>query len=191
MSTSELLGIAAGALELLSLPIYVGTILRGKTRPDRVTWWILSLVSAMVAASYFAAGARQTVWLPASFALCMLIVAVLSLRYGEGAARLSAIDTISLLGALLSAVLWVIVQSPLVALLLLVFTEFIGLIPTIHKAYRRPWTESTLPWAIGSLAAFLNVLAIPQWSFAIALYPFYIFATNLIVTAFLLRKRNV
>jgi hypothetical protein len=187
MSYYEILGISAGLLELTSLPLYIQSILAGKTRPDRVTWWILSLVSGMITASYYASGARETVWLPAAFTLCMAIVAVLSVYYGEGSPHLSFIDRVSVATAALSGVLWWLTQSSVTALFMNMVTEFAGLMPTIIKSYRRPWSESALPWIIGTLAGLLNVLAIREWSFIIAAYPLYIFSTNLIITAFVLR----
>src|SRR5882672_4662201 len=98
MTTAAFFGLAAAALELLSLPIYIRSILKGETKPDRVTWWVLSLVSCMIAASYFASGARETVWLPIIYAACMLIVALLSLKFGDGPFSLTTLDRISLGG---------------------------------------------------------------------------------------------
>ncbi len=190
MSIQELFGIAAGALELLSLPIYIRSILNKETKPNRVTWWVLALVSGMIAASYFASGARETAWLPSVYAFCMLAVAVLSLKYGEGPLRLNILDRVSLVGALLSALVWWLVRSPLPTLFMNICTEFIGLVPTINKTYRRPWTESKAAWIIGTVAALLNVFAISEWTVAIALYPIYVLSTSLIITYFIMRKNK-
>jgi hypothetical protein len=190
MTVQSVLGVAAGLIELLSLPLYVRSILHGRTRPDRVTWWILALVSAMLAASYYGAGARETIWLALAFTLCTLAVAVLSLKYGEGPPTLGLIDRVSLAGALASALLWSLLNSSVVALFLSIATEFVGLVPTIDKSHRRPWTESKAPWVIGTVAALLNVLAINEWTPTIALYPVYIFVTNLLITYFLVRNNK-
>ena len=182
-------GIAAGVIEFISLPIYVHSILNGATKPDRVTWWVLALISTLIAISYYASGARDTLWLPIVYAMCMLIIALLSLKYGEGPITLNFLDRISLIGALLSAAVWWMIHSPVPALFLNVATEFIGLIPTIIKSYRRPWTESKAAWIIGTIAALLNILAISEWTLVIAFYPIYVFVTDVIIMYFLVRKK--
>lgn len=189
MSLHELIGIAAGILELLSLPIYVSSILKGKTKPDRVTWWVLALVSGMITASYFASGARETIWLPLVYTISFIVVGALSIKYGEGPLTLDLIDRVSLIGALASAFIWWSLKSPVPALFMNIATEFIGLVPTINKSYRRPWTENKAAWVIGSIASLLNVLAINEWTFVIAAYPIYVFVTNTIITHFITRKK--
>ena len=190
MTIYEFFGITAGVLELAAASIYVVSILSGKTKPNRVTWWILALVSGMITVSYFASGARETIWLPAAYTLAFTIFGVLSLFYGEGPATLSSLDRFSLIAALLSAVVWWLVRSPVPALFMNICTEFIGLIPTINKSYRRPWTESRASWIIATVASLLNVFAITQWTYTIAAYPLYIFSTNLVIVAFLLTRKK-
>jgi|SRR3989344_1128090 len=188
--THEWLGLLAGALELSSLPIYVYSIFCGKTKPSRVTWWVLAIVTGMITLSYYASGARETIWLPAAYTLSFAIVAILSLRYGDGPFTLSLMDRLSLVAAAGSGIVWFFAKSPVPALFMNICTEFAGLVPTMYKAYYRPWTESRLPWAIGTAAAFLNILAIDEWSFVIAAYPLYIFASNAIITAFLFPQKK-
>ena len=46
-------GEIAGIIALVACPIYVHDILRGVTRPNRATWWIITLVGCLIAASYW------------------------------------------------------------------------------------------------------------------------------------------
>ncbi len=183
-------GIAAGVLDLVTCGIYLRSIFRGETKPDRVTWWVLAIVSTMIAVSYYESGARDTAWLPAAYALSFFVTALASLKYGEGPLTLNVIDRISLVGAFLSGIVWWVMHSPVPALFMNILTEFIGLVPTINKAYRRPWTESRTAWLMATLASFLNVLAISEWTLIIALYPIYILITNLVITTPLLKKNH-
>lgn len=190
MSIQALFGVAAGILQVVAGFWYVRSIVRGETKPNRVTWWIIALVNGMIAVSYFAAGARATIWLPAVYAASFAVIGVLSLKYGEGPVSLNAVDRISLGGALASAVVWAVVRSPVPALFMNMATEFIGLVPTINKSYRRPWTENRVSWILATFASLLNVFAIGEWTVVIALYPIYVFITNLIITCFILRRKN-
>ena len=190
MTIQALSGIAAGVLEFATCAIYVWSILKGETKPDRVTWWILALVSGMITVSYYASGARETIWLPLAYAISFLIISILSLKYGEGPASLHTLDRVSLIGTVASAGVWWVVRSPVPALFMNICTEFIGLVPTINKSYRRPWTESRASWVMATIASLLNVFAIGEWTVIIATYPVYVFVTNALIALFILRKKS-
>ena len=183
------IGLAAGILAFSANPLYIRGILRGQTKPNRVTWWILALASLILAASYFASGARDTVWVPIAYFFSFTIIAILSLRYGEGDGTLTLLDKTCVLGAIISIFLWWFTGSPVVALFFEMGVELFGLIPTIAKAYRNPVTEDFAAWAIAVSASLLNVFAITDWSYVIATYPIYIFVTNAIVFTPLALKR--
>jgi hypothetical protein len=183
-------GIAAGLLDCVTSYVYIRSILKGETKPDRVTWWVLGVVSTITAASYYASGARETIWLPIAYALSFLVIAVLSLRYGDGSPRVTILQRVSLLGALLSGLTWWLASSPAAALTMAMMTEAFGFAPTINKSFRRPWTESTSAWALGTTAAFLNVLAIQEWRLVVSAYPIAMFLLDVLIMYFLLRKRS-
>ena len=189
MTSYALFGIVAGILSFLPCPFYIRSILKGKTRPDRVTWWILALVSGMIAASSWASGARETLWLPIGYALSFFIIAVFSVKYGDGPIQLHLLDRVCLSLAIFSIIVWWAFNSPLIALCMNIVVDFIGLIPTAHKAYVRPWTEDRTAWIIAVTASFLNLFAISEWTFAISAYPIYVFIFNALITYFILRRR--
>jgi hypothetical protein len=176
MTAHGVMGIAAGILSLAAYPIYITEILRGITKPSLVTWWILALSNVLLAASYFASGARDTIWIPVSYSAGFLTVAVLSLKYGEGG--WTTLDKLCLSGAISSVLAWYFLNSSQIALLCIVLVEFFGLIPTISKAYRRPLSESRAAWIIATVGGLLNVCAIETWTLAVAAYPFYVLVTN-------------
>lgn len=182
-----LLGQAAGVVSLLGFVPYIVEIVRGKTRPNRATWWIWTVVGAMLCASYYASGARHSIWVPASYVAGPLLTALLSLKYGEGG--WDRFDRNCLGASLLSLVLWWLVRSPLLALLANIGIDLLGALPTLRKAYREPESESLLSWAIFLLADALNLCAIGVWTLSTALYPLYLFALAATLVALLARRR--
>ena len=190
LTTQVLFGITAGILAFVPCPLYIYAILKGETKPDRVTWWILALVSGMIALTYDATGAHETIWLPIGYTASFFIIALFSLRYGDGPMHLHTLDRICLVVALASFVVWRLLDAPFLALLMSMATEFAALVPTAIKAYERPETEDRSAWVVTSVASLLNVLAITPWTFFIALYPVYVFVTNIIITYFIVRRRG-
>jgi hypothetical protein len=186
MINREVIGIIAGVLSLFAHLVYVKSILSGNTRPNRATWWVLTLIGTIITLSYYAEGARNTIWLPAGYTLGALLIALLSLRYGEG--KWEKLDKWCLFIAIISALIWYISKSAILTLIINVAMDFIGLVPTIKKSYLRPWSEDRSAWAIESVAGILNVLAINRWTFGIAFYPIYLLTLNGMITILLYRS---
>jgi len=183
-------GIIAGILALVPCPVYIAGILSGETKPDRITWWVLALISGMITASFWASGARDTVWFPCAYMISFIAVALFSLKYGEGTLALHTLDRVCLELALVSAVVWYSLDAPLASLLMNICTELIALFPTIIKAYKRPWTEEKRAWVITTLASVINLLAINKWTFVQALYPVYALIANAGITYFIVRGKQ-
>ncbi|MEI7719729.1 MAG: hypothetical protein WCI89_00775 [bacterium] len=172
------IGEVAGVFSIVPTFFYIRAMLRGETKPDRVTWWILALESGMISASYLATGAHETAWVPLAYTFGSLTCAFFSLKYGEGSFRLHTLDRVSLAGALLSALVWWSLSAPFPALMMNICVDFIGFLPTFIKAYKRPWTEDKTAWIIVTAASLLNLFAVSAWTLAIALYPVYVFVYN-------------
>ncbi len=178
-----LIGQIAGFIALVSFVPYFLSILRGETKPQRVTFAIWSFVNIVTLLSYFAAGARETIWILFVYAIFQIVVFILSLKYGMGG--FNKLDIACLGGATLGILLWAITKNPLTALYITIFVEFLGWIPTAKKVYLIPTTENTLSWSIASIAALLNLFALTSLRPQISLYPIYLFLGDFII-AFLL-----
>ena len=187
LDTHYTIGLVSGVLAFAANPIYVWSILQGKTRPDRVTWWIIAALNILITATSYELGARSTIWLPVAFSLSCSIIAILSVLYGEGPVQLTRLQVTCISGACLAILLWYLSGSALLTLLLTMSIDFFGIIPTIYKTYLRPHTESSAAWIIATVASALTIAAIDSWTVGIYAYPLYVFATNMLVTILILR----
>ena len=182
---ASLFGIAAGGLSFFAFLVYIRSTLRGDTRPNKATWWVLTLVGLMIASSYYSEGARNTIWVPVSYIAGPLIVALLSIRYGEG--QWEPLDRWCLGVAIVSALIWYLLQRPAVVLAMNIVMDFVGLVPTFKKSWLRPDGEDRKAWALETLSGVLNVMALEGWSLNLAFYPAYLLVVNGAITALLFR----
>lgn len=179
-SAKVMLGFVAGALTFIGYLPYFISILRRKTKPHRVTWWVLVLVGAMLFSSYYSLGASSTVWVSISYFFGPLIIAVAAMFYGQKG--WNRIDWFCVCGIIFAIFLWLTLRDPFIVLLLNLVIDFIGLLPTIHKSYLHPHTEDRLAWLFWWIGSTLNIFAISSIDPHIAIYPIYMFFGNGLIT---------
>ena len=153
----EAIGITAGLVGLAACIPYIPSILRGETKPNRVSWFVWMTLGLVTAVSYQGVGADSTM--------------LLSIWYGVGG--WSRLDRLCLAGVVVSAVVWVF--SPGLALALAISVDFLGLVPTLHKSWVKPREENLAGWVVTTIAAVINLFAIDvnTVTFGIVAYPFY------------------
>jgi len=168
----QTLGIIAGVLALVGYIPYIISIFAHKTRPNKASWFIWTLVGGLLAFSYIATGDKTSIWLPLGYFLGPFITAILSIRYGY--AEWSRLDKICVITAVMSLVPWLMANNPLVTLYINMFIDLAGALPTIVKTYREPESEDFIAWFIFFIANTLEVFSVSKWTLAGA-YPIYLF----------------
>lgn len=130
------------------------------------------MVGVMIAISYRAIGADSTMWVPISYVIGPLGTAVLSIKFGEGG--WTKLDRTCLLGVGIGLILWGVARSPDLTLGMNIGIDFLGALPTIRKSIHDPYSEDQFSWLLFALSSIVNLLAIDQWGWSIAIYPIYI-----------------
>lgn len=173
MDWHSITGILAGIVGLFGFLPYIITTIQGKNKPNRASWWIWGILGVITGISYYYSGATTTIWVPICYAICQIITAVLSLKYGEGG--WNRLDKFCLIGAGISLLFWWLLNSPLIALLFTLLIDLFAAIPTVIKSYSNPKQESCFSWTIFLIANTLNMIALDRWNFSLVVYPFYLF----------------
>lgn len=145
----------------------------------------------VLALSYQFSGAENTIWVPYVEFLGPFMVALLSLKYGEGGID-NKTDIVCLIGSLFSILLWIIFSNPVIALVTSLAVDSFAIIPTVKKSYLRPEGEDFWAWFGTGLADSLNFFAVEKFTFAILIYPIYMLTSDLIIVSILfIKKKNV
>lgn len=183
------LGIVAGVVAFFAYIVYIISILKGKTKPSRATWWIWTFMGIVLAISYHSSGAVNTIWVPYVEFIGPLSIALLSIKYGEGGLN-NKTDLVCLFGAIISIILWIIFNNPVVALVTNLVINSFAVAPTIKKSYLHPEGEDFWAWFSTGLADSLNMFAVEKFTFAILVYPIYMLVSDLIIIFVLLIKKK-
>lgn len=184
-----LLGIIAGIIAFSAYIVYIVSILKGKSKPSRATWWIWSFMGLVLAVSYYFSGAENTIWVPIVEFIGPLSIAILSIKYGEGGLE-DKTDLLCMFGAFVSILVWIISNNPVLALVTNLFIDTFALVPTIKKTYLRPEGEDFWAWFGTGVADTMNLFAIERFTFGIMVYPIYMLVSDLIIIVLIIIGNN-
>lgn len=166
---SAVLPVLAVVLAIAGYVPYITAILRGRTRPNRASWWIFAITAGTGAASSWAAGARGTIGVPVAFAVCCVVVGILAIRRGEGGFGRLDLTCLAVAAAAMAA--WWATGEPLLATAMLALADLAGTVPTIAKAWRDPAREDGRSWMVWCAANCCNLAQVRVPNLADLLYP--------------------
>jgi hypothetical protein len=185
----EIFGYTSGILMIISVVPYTRSILRGNTKPQRMTWLIWTVLILIAFFSQLAKGASWSLLLTAGDGIAILFTFILSIKYGVEGFR--KIDIISLAGAGLSLLLWYFTKEPAVALFLIILIDIIGLNLTIQKAWKNPETENWVGWAMCGVGGLFGILSVGSYNFILLAYPIYICFINSLMAIIILARSRI
>jgi len=151
---SCLLGIAGSA-------IYCVSILRGRTKPHRVTRLVLLFVIGLNFVSNLASaqsnlGAQIYGGLVLVFALLFMILSI-----GRGMGGSSVFDWVCFAIAAIGVISWQLTDNALLGIWLASAADFVGYIPAFVKTWKHPHTESPWLYSLASVGVALSIAAYP------------------------------
>lgn len=172
MTLTELFGILSGTVIFFGGPPYLLDILKGKTKPQRTTWFIWTFLGSISFTSQLKLGAHWSLVYVGLNAAGNLAVFLLSLKYGTGGWR--KMDVTALVIACVGVAISFIFTSPMIALTGSIVADFAGTSLTLYKTYLDPSSETSITWFFMGTSSLFAALAVGKMDFSLLLYPVYI-----------------
>jgi hypothetical protein len=186
----QVFGYISAILSIVMIIPYVWDIFHHKSKPERGSWLIWTVLGFISFFSQMAKGATNSLWLVAGQTLSVFIIFALSLKYGYGG--LAKRDAKGLVGAGIGLILWYFTKEAFTALLITILVDSIGTYLTMIKSYEDPESETLVMWLMSGTAGIFGMLAVGSFNPVLLFYPFYIMLANyVVVTAILLGRRNL
>lgn len=184
----EVIGLLTVALGIYGYVPYFLGIFRHQNKPHLFSWLIWSLLTGTGFAAQVSGNAGPGAWVMGVTAVCCLMIALLSLRYGEK--EITRSDWIAMIGALSALPLWYFTKNPVASVLLISLIDALALYPTFRKTWVRPREEVLMTHAMSSVKFILSLLALREWNFVTVFYPASIafFGIVFVITASIRRK---
>lgn len=162
-------------LNLYGSTSYAIDTLRGKTQPNRVTWfmWALAPLVAFGAEVDKGVGIQSLMTFMVGFGPVLVLLASLANKHSVW--KLSRLDVICGCLSLLGLFLWWVTREGNIAIIFSITADGLAALPTVVKSYREPESESYLVFLFGAISALLTMLTLEHWNLASAGFPLYIF----------------
>lgn len=184
----ETIAYIAGAIMLAGMVPYISDTIKGKTKPNIVSWFTWTLLTGVGTFAALSEGAVTTAIFSGAATIATLSIAVLGVR--SGVKRYTAFDIVCQALALLGIILWQTSQDATIAIAIVVVTDMIACLPTIRHAWGSPHAETWQAFAAGAVGAFLTLFTITQGTFVALAYPIWIAFANTLLPAIILYRRT-
>lgn len=166
----EIFAVSALVVSVAANVPYIIDILKGRVKPERISWLLWTLLGlTYYFSAVFADGAKLF-----SFGELIgpVIIFALALKFGVGGR--GKFDLSALLLALVAFILLFVFDGVLTGLLLALFIDGIGATLTIRKLLIDPTSESKTFWALGAVASMLALASLNVFSLETTLFPIYV-----------------
>lgn len=167
MNAQQFFNLAAGIIFPIGFLPYIYSMLRGETKPSKVSWIIWISLDYIVLAGMFAENTVNGQIVGTVFGGTMVFLLALKL----GNTSWTNLDKFSLAGGVVGIMLWLITSNPIAAIITSSCTALIGSFPTFASAWKNPRNENRLAWTLFTISCVCALIGVPHWTIADAAQP--------------------
>ncbi len=189
MESKMILGYIGAFIAFVGYIPYFRDIFKGTTKPHAISWFIWGLITSTIFVVQLLEGGGAGSWVTGVSGLLSFVIYFFAFFKGEK--KFVTIDYLSLGGALLGIFLWILTKEPLSAVIVLSITDTIGYIPTLRKAFFKPYEETLSTWLLCSLKYVFPLFAFDVFSVLNWLYPVTLIFMNMLVAILLIVRRKM
>lgn len=169
---------------------YFVETLRGRTKPNRVTYGLWTLFPTVIFFAQRAEGVEGLSFTSLLYALPGLMTFVATFFVAKSYWKTRALDYWCLSSAILGIVLWVVTDNALLALAFTLLADLSASMPTLYKCYIAPETESSRAYATVAGGAAVTLLAVQVWNFESVALIVLLFVVSLTMSILSARKTS-
>lgn len=159
----EIISLVAVVLTFVAYIPYYRDILKGKTHPHVYSWSLWGLLTVLLVALQIQGGAGPATWVTAAAGILCLGVVFLGLKRGKK--DITKSDTTVAILSLIAIGFWLLVDQPVISVILVIIADLLAFIPTVRKAWHKPYTETLSLYVTNAIRFFLALAAVESYTF--------------------------
>lgn len=177
MNITIILVVISSILTLVSVIPYLIDIVKGRTKPRVVSWFVWSLLTGIS----FVASFTEHQYPTAALMFCSVLatMAIVVLGWKNGDKKISRLDIFCFIGVVIGIIFWVIFNSPSIAVVAMIAIDFIGGIPTQVHAWKKPQEETMKTFVLGLIGSLLTLMTVTNWQITAFAYPLFLVIINI------------
>lgn len=188
MQTTNILLAVSALLTILCVVPYIRDTLQGRTKPQIVTWFVWSMLTAIAAVASFADDSFASGMLGVFASVSTALVVIVGWRQANR--NFETLDVVCFIAALVGLGVWWASSTALAALFIVMAIDLVGAVPTLRHITKKPFEETAKTFAMAGMGGFFALLAVDELTVEEAAFPVYISLINLVfVLAILMRRR--
>jgi uncharacterized membrane protein YdcZ (DUF606 family) len=180
--------ILAAIITVGSVIPYARDILKGKTKPNIVSWITWTLITGIATAAEIAGHQYFTAIFTGSAVVETALVVFLGLKYGF--VKYTRFDVACQLGAIVGLILWQIFNSPTIGVVASVTIDLIGVLPTLRHTWQKPNEETWFTFALASIGAAFSIFSLSHFNVISLTYPVYIVLINIVIASLIVDRQR-
>lgn len=184
----DILLLLSAVITISAVIPYIRDILKGKTKPNIVSWLTWTLLTGLATAALISANEYRAAFFTGAAGIATALVVILGLRHGY--VKYTKFDVMCQLAAVVGLILWQIFNTPLIAVYAALTIDLIGALPTFKHSWQKPFEETWTTFAWSGFAALIALFAFESYSWTNLSYPVYIMLVNILMSATILTARQ-
>lgn len=145
-------------ISAMSVLPYARGVLRGEVRPKLVSWFSWCLLALLLTGAGLSTGQMMSAVMSAVTVLTTGIILILGFK--AGSKNLDKLDIVSLVGAGIGMVIWLMLDNPELAIYVAVAVDIVAFVPTLVHGWVAPEEESLSAYALASIGSGLGLATI-------------------------------
>lgn len=168
-------------LNIIGSATYAYKTVKGKTKPNRVTWFLWALAPLIAVVAQWSEGVTWAALMTFMVGFGPLIIFLASFVNRKAFWNITKLDIVCGAVSVLALLLWLMTGQGTVAIIFSILADLIAGIPTLVKAFNEPETEHHGVFRNGAISAAITLLTIKEWAFASYAFAVYILLICLVL----------
>lgn len=181
--------VVAALVTVVGVLPYVLDIIKGRSKPNIVSWMTWTLLTGIATAAEIAAHEYVAAIFTASAVVETGIIVALGLKYGY--VKYTYFDYVCQFGAIVGIILWQIFDSPTIGVVASVTIDLIGGLPTVRHSWQKPDEETWITYAMAGIGGIFAILALSTFNWISLPYAVYIVVINAVLSSIIIYRGKV
>lgn len=173
--------IAGALLQLLGSYSYLVDTIKGKVKPNKVSWLLWSIAPLIASVAQIKLGVGILFLTTFIVGFVPLIIFLASFVNKDAKWKITKFDLVCGMLSLLGLFLWLATKVGNVAIFFSLVADGLAAAPTIVKSFNFPESENDTIYWFGVINSIIGLLTISVWRFEYWGFPLYLLFVNLII----------